>query len=314
MGVDEGILRVCEKLGLYYFSIDIDKKELSFGKEGRILDNNLNREEVDKIINLLRGKRVLEGEIARLNIDNEEKLFVITAFKKKGHIFGIAEKIERIAKAYSVFKDIFLTDKLTGLFSSNAYNLLLEEVRQEEIESKDRIIRLFIGRSDIKPPFFLVMMDISMLKEVNDIYGHGMGDLLLKRFGQELRSIIRRTDLAFRIGGDEFLALLRVTDIDKALRIAERIGNRFYSLVEELGVETHNGLPETGLNMGLVEGKSTDKESLKKQIETADKLMYISKKRYKDQWDYKQEISIDKELEKRAKIVVTPFYSIAFLE
>lgn len=72
-------------------------------------------------------------------------------------------------------------------------------------------------------PLSVLMLDIDHFKNVNDTYGHAMGDEVLKQVVKSISSCIRQTDMCFRYGGEEFLIMLASADSGGAYRIAERI-------------------------------------------------------------------------------------------
>ncbi len=72
-------------------------------------------------------------------------------------------------------------------------------------------------------PLSVLMLDIDHFKNVNDTYGHAMGDEVLKQVVTSISSCIRQTDMCFRYGGEEFLIMLASADTEGAHRIAERI-------------------------------------------------------------------------------------------
>jgi diguanylate cyclase (GGDEF)-like protein len=82
--------------------------------------------------------------------------------------------------------------------------------------------------------FCVVMLDIDYFKSVNDNWGHPAGDRVLKQFAQRLREKTRHTDTLARIGGEEFLILLRNTPLDKAGLVAEGLRKSIESTVFEL--------------------------------------------------------------------------------
>ena len=83
------------------------------------------------------------------------------------------------------------TDALTGLFNKRYFEKMME-IRDEK-----------------KTPYALFYMDLDLFKPVNDTYGHEMGDKVLKEVAKRLLMCIRSNDYAFRIGGDEFMLILK---------------------------------------------------------------------------------------------------------
>jgi two-component system, cell cycle response regulator len=72
-------------------------------------------------------------------------------------------------------------------------------------------------------PISVIMCDLDHFKQVNDLHGHGAGDIVLVGFGDRVRQKLRGTDLAGRIGGEEFLLVLPETEVAGALLLAERL-------------------------------------------------------------------------------------------
>lgn len=116
-----------------------------------------------------------------------------------------------------------ITDGLTRLYNSrHFYDQLEKEI--------DRALRYHHALS-------LIMMDIDFFKNYNDCYGHLEGDKVLAGLGETIRACLRKTDTAYRYGGEEFTVILPETGADDALvvarRIQEQIKNRpFYPLDE----------------------------------------------------------------------------------
>jgi len=115
---------------------------------------------------------------------------------------GLVRELQRLA----------ITDDLTGLFNARHFS----ERLRGEIDRGRRY-----GRS-----LSLVMMDIDRFKEINDRCGHAEGDRALAEFGRVLADCIRRTDSAFRYGGEEFTILLPETDLEAAVAVADKIRDR----------------------------------------------------------------------------------------
>ncbi len=72
-------------------------------------------------------------------------------------------------------------------------------------------------------PFCLLLVDVDLFKDINDTYGHEVGDEALRQLGSTLQVGTRGIDTAARIGGDEFAVILTETDYDFGLEVAERL-------------------------------------------------------------------------------------------
>jgi two-component system cell cycle response regulator len=136
--------------------------------------------------------------------------------------FDAAELLARVASALRVKRledelrlrnvelDVLArTDVLTGL---NNRRHLEETLRQMTSQAR---------RYD--HPFSLVMLDIDRFKDINDEHGHVAGDDVLRTVARRIQSSTRESDVIGRWGGEEFLALLPMTDLDGARTFAERI-------------------------------------------------------------------------------------------
>jgi diguanylate cyclase (GGDEF)-like protein len=96
------------------------------------------------------------------------------------------------------------TDQLTGLSNRRHLETRLTAAGQDDVLA-------------------VVLFDIDHFKRVNDTYGHAVGDLVLREFTHRLRGQLRGEDIACRWGGEEFLVLLRGTDLVGATRFADRV-------------------------------------------------------------------------------------------
>lgn len=102
-----------------------------------------------------------------------------------------------------------ILDSLTGLY--NRHYLMLK--LKEEIKKAYRY----------KQPLSLIFTDIDLFKEVNDQFGHSVGDQVLIEFADLLKKSIRELDLACRFGGEEFVIILPQTNLSNAQSLAERL-------------------------------------------------------------------------------------------
>lgn len=122
----------------------------------------------------------------------------------------------------------------------------------------------------------LVMIDLDFFKQVNDAYGHRVGDEVLARVGRLLRSTARNIDLPARFGGEEFAVLLYDTALDGALSFAER----FRGHLRELKVPVPTGTVQVTASLGIAVGADlVDADAL---VEAADRALYRAKKEGRD--------------------------------
>jgi diguanylate cyclase (GGDEF)-like protein len=102
-----------------------------------------------------------------------------------------------------------IIDPLTGMLNRNALN-----GRVAELGEQARVNR---------QPIALVMGDVDSFKSINDQYGHAVGDAVLEAVGDRIRAHLRAYDLAYRLGGEEFLIVLPGSDRRGARLVAERL-------------------------------------------------------------------------------------------
>ena len=118
----------------------------------------------------------------------------------------------------------------------------------------------------------LMMVDLDSFKLVNDLYGHAMGDKILIRFGEILRSVIRTSDVAGRIGGDEFIVFCRdAHDEELIAQKSRQINEMLLASAKELMGEDM-GIP-LGASIGAV-GVPDEGSDFQTLSEKADKALY----------------------------------------
>ena len=132
-----------------------------------------------------------------------------------------AEVIEN-AQLYAKAKDKANTDELTGLFNHRYFHQRLD----------DEIARC----SRFGHAFSLILLDLDLFKAYNDVHGHLAGDEILKQVAHSIKGAVRRVDIAFRYGGDEFALILPQTSLDNARNVAERIHNQIEEITEAKGI------------------------------------------------------------------------------
>jgi diguanylate cyclase (GGDEF)-like protein len=124
----------------------------------------------------------------------------------------LADQIQSLARVQSLTDEVYklaALDQLTGLYNRRSG----EQRLAEEISRAVRHDR----------PLTILLADLDGLKQVNDRMGHAAGDLVLKGFSDRLRKAIRGSDLAVRLGGDEFMVLLPECRADEVKHVLNRL-------------------------------------------------------------------------------------------
>ena len=115
------------------------------------------------------------------------------------------------AKIHRKISELSITDELTGLYNRRK----MDEVLELEFNKAKRY-----GTS-----LSIMILDIDHFKQVNDFYGHKVGDVVLSQIGGILRNNIRNIDIATRYGGEEFVIILPQTDFNGAVLSAKKLKN-----------------------------------------------------------------------------------------
>jgi two-component system, cell cycle response regulator len=138
--------------------------------------------------------------------------------------------------------------------------------------AQDRLLAEISRSQRLKTSLTVLMMDLDDLKRINDRWGHAVGDLALKTFGERLAKAIRGSDLAVRIGGDEFVVLLPECDPQQVQCVLDRLN------ALEVQVETEN--ISFRFSAGWTDYKSG--ETPEQLMERADHALYVEKQNRKN--------------------------------
>jgi diguanylate cyclase (GGDEF)-like protein len=150
------------------------------------------------------------------------------------------------------------TDKLTGFLN---HEYILNRLRQT-IEDDAKVNK----------PTSLMMADLDHFKQVNDNYGHLVGDKVLMEVARRLGTAVRDFDVLGRYGGEEFLIVLKGTPLSTALMIADRIRTH----VAAGPISLHGGLKiETTISIGVATRRPDDDAD--EFIRRADEALYVAK-------------------------------------
>ena len=158
-----------------------------------------------------------------------------------------------------------ITDGLTGLSNYRFF----QQTLGREIERASRF-----GR-----PMALLMLDLDLFKQVNDTYGHQVGDVVLLEVADRVRAEVREVDVVARYGGEEFVVVLPETDRDEAENIAQRIRDRVRG--RSLHVQTPDLRVTVSIGIAVFPDHGDSPSTL---LRAADAALYAAKNAGRDRW------------------------------
>lgn len=158
--------------------------------------------------------------------------------------------------AFSRIEELAITDELTGLYNRRHLMHML------------RAQRALANRSRYR--FVVCYLDLDYFKKVNDEFGHGFGDKVLKSFAQLMTDSLRDVDFAARLGGEEFVLVLADTSMETAYGVCKRMADKwqqhYFPMAPELSLTLSAGITEFRVP-----------ETIETTLERADQLLYQAK-------------------------------------
>ncbi|SNZ08659.1 diguanylate cyclase (GGDEF) domain-containing protein [Persephonella hydrogeniphila] len=188
--------------------------------------------------------------IAYSTVEIRQALIAYTIVMLLAYIFE-----EALLRSYNEVSRLAVTDQLTGLY--NRYYIFSK--LEDEIERAKRVDKNLC----------VILFDIDNFKQINDKYGHDVGDMVLSEFSRILKNVTRNVDTVGRLGGEEFIVICPGTDIVGGKITAEKI---------RMAVESAY-MPEIGkvtVSAGVAEFTGT--ENVAELIKNADVALYRAKK------------------------------------
>ena len=174
---------------------------------------------------------------------------------------------DRIRRLQLTLEQMVVSDPLTGLYNRR---FLMDRLLQE------------MQRSDRHgEPLAFAMIDLDGFKTINDLYGHVLGDKVLRAVGNAISRSIRVSDIAARYGGDEFAVILPQTPPEGAMRVCERL----LRAISEAGFQDDSGkVCRVTASLGLAYYPADDVESPEDLVHSADGALYGAKRSGKNRY------------------------------
>jgi diguanylate cyclase (GGDEF)-like protein len=171
----------------------------------------------------------------------------------------LKNEIDEHMRTREAIRQMAQRDALTGLANRTLFS--------------DRLQQVLAGALRTGARFALLYMDLDRFKPVNDHFGHNVGDLLLKEVAHRIRGSVRESDTAARMGGDEFVVLLRDIDTDdSALAVAEKVRE---AMAEAFTIEGHQISISCSVGIAIFPDHGRDEIELSS---SADAAMYGAKR------------------------------------
>ena len=181
----------------------------------------------------------------------------------KSEIIRRRKAENKLKKSEKKYKELSITDDLTQLYNSRYFYSKLEE-------DINRSVRY-------KHPLSLLLIDIDNFKMLNDTYGHLKGDKVLAMTGKVIKACLRRTDSAYRYGGEEFMVILPGIGLEAAVNAAERIRKQIGA--QEFSINTNETVNIT-VSAGACQFEPEEK--MKAFVKRVDSAMYVAKQEGKN--------------------------------
>jgi len=213
--------------------------------------------------NIIYTIQILNSEFSYANL-------IVSGILFGGSIFVLIVCLLTLTTIKDIQRNYILeNDPLMGI-----YNRRYIERRLEEEMNRSKRYNLSLS---------LLMLDVDHFKQVNDTYGHQVGDIVLKKLAQVIVGLARKTDFVARYVGEEIVIVLPNTPISAAALMAERCRNQVQKKLiissDESGGKTIDGIT---VSIG-VSSRLDENSDMHKLIEHADMALYKAKERGRDQ-------------------------------
>ncbi len=252
------------------FFIDEQSRVIDFNHAGELTFDWLRADNIGKSLSAFEdGRKILNstGSFFEVEIEKNGELksyeFRVTMLRERGAVVG------KIFLFQDITEQKLAIERLNYIATHDMLSDIYNRARvMEEVEALMSAIRRSGGKISV------LMLDIDHFKNINDRYGHMVGDLVIKNVAQQCKSLIRKGDSVGRYGGEEFIVVLYDTDKKNAIKIAEKIRKHIAALPLEL--EGHS--ISITVSIGVATVSARDRSiSAQDIVNNADMALYIAK-------------------------------------
>ena len=223
----------------------------------KIITQSRQIEKIGFLDDLKQIKHTLTKEITQLRETVREKSRRDKNRMKElaGKVSGLIDELEQVRQEAEL-------DGLTGVYNRKTFDRYIEE--------------LINRNASVPAPFAVLLIDVDNFKNINDTYGHTVGDRVLASIAGNCRQQVRSDDFVGRYGGEEFVVLLPHASLRNALKKAKQLCKEFAATRYALDGSTDGETLSLTVSIGVSEFKKGDTPVT--VVERADKALYTAKR------------------------------------
>jgi len=227
----------------------------------------------DEAISRYHFKIKVKDKIVTIEDLNSTNGTFVNGMRVKQHVLHANDKVQISSATVLRFSYVDLIDKNTherfyemALFdpvtTAHTKRYFLDRIQHEFSHSKRRNL-----------PLSLIIYDLDHFKKINDSHGHPAGDFILQKISECTKGLIRHEDIFARYGGEEFVILMRDTDENNAVKLAERLRRKIF---QSTFVFETNAIP-VAISVGVATLTNDNFKTFEELIKEADRYLYYSK-------------------------------------
>lgn len=183
----------------------------------------------------------------------------VVGLELNGYRRVLVQRNDQLTLAFDRLREMAIRDELTGIHNRR---FVMDVLQQQKAQHERRLEQVFS----------VCFVDLDHFKRVNDVFGHGKGDLVLKRFAEIAQKAVREEDYVGRFGGEEFVLVLVGTPKDNAVLVAERIRKQM------TGLSISDELPDFRISASFGISQHQRGEAVETTLARADAALYEAKR------------------------------------
>lgn len=244
---------------------------------GLLLIRNFSRP-LSQLMRLTR--EIAAGKLPEVSKTRHQNEIAALANQFSDMVKALKDKQEEIDQVHATLEKSAITDMLTGLYNRRYLQVVFPKLVAQAQRDNNQIAA--------------ILVDIDHFKHVNDNYGHITGDMCLAHFSDELKKYSRANDYLFRIGGEEFLVLSIVEDLDGVHQFAEKLRLAIAQSPVDYRQNTISLTISCGIS--LADSGGSDESAITRLLSQADKALYAAKRQGRNRVCLAAEVTETKKL------------------